>query len=69
MNILTVKQTLAKTGYRSRNTLAAKVETEGFPAPVQVGANRIGFDADEVDRWLASRPRGFLQPVAQLNAA
>tara|TARA_R110002110_G_C13338488_1_gene707478 strand:- start:57 stop:404 length:348 start_codon:yes stop_codon:yes gene_type:complete len=63
MNLLTVKETLAKTGYRSRNTLAAKVRNEGFPPPVQVGSNRLGFDAGEVDAWLASRPRGFLCPV------
>ena len=28
-----------------------------FPAPVEIGANRIGWFEDEIDAWLASRPR------------
>jgi len=28
-----------------------------FPAPVEIGANRIGWFEDEIDAWLDSRPR------------
>ena len=28
-----------------------------FPAPVEIGPNRIGWFEDEIDEWLASRPR------------
>lgn len=28
-----------------------------FPAPVEIGPNRIGWFEDEIDAWLASRPR------------
>ena len=28
-----------------------------FPAPVEIGTNRIGWFEDEIDAWLASRPR------------
>ena len=28
-----------------------------FPAPVQLGPNAIGWYEDEIDNWLASRPR------------
>ena len=28
-----------------------------FPVPVEIGANRIGWFEDEIDAWLASRPR------------
>jgi prophage regulatory protein len=28
-----------------------------FPAPVQIGPNSIAWFEDEIDAWLASRPR------------
>ncbi len=28
-----------------------------FPAPVEIGANRIGWFEDKIDAWLNSRPR------------
>ena len=28
-----------------------------FPAPLQLGPNRIAWRRDEVERWLATRPR------------
>jgi prophage regulatory protein len=28
-----------------------------FPAPVQLGPNSIGYYEDEIQAWLASRPR------------
>ena len=33
-----------------------------FPAPIKLGANRIGFFEDEIDAWLASRPRVTYAP-------
>ena len=30
---------------------------DDFPAPVQLGPNAIGWYDDEIDAWLASRPR------------
>ena len=28
-----------------------------FPAPIELGPNSVGWFEDEVDAWLASRPR------------
>ena len=28
-----------------------------FPAPIELGPNSVGWYEDEIDRWLASRPR------------
>ncbi len=63
--ILPVDETLSKTGYKARNSLHNAVEKHGFPEPVQVGPNRIGWWESEVDEWLKARPRGYLAPVAQ----
>jgi len=33
-----------------------------FPAPVQLGSNSIGWWEDEIEAWLASRPRVAYSP-------
>jgi predicted DNA-binding transcriptional regulator AlpA len=38
-----------------------------FPAPIQIGPNSIGWYEDEIDAWLAARPRrtyGTIPPSA-----
>ena len=30
---------------------------DDFPAPIKLGDNRIGWFEDEIEAWLASRPR------------
>ena len=30
---------------------------DDFPAPVQLGANAVGWYEDEIDAWLETRPR------------
>ena len=34
-----------------------RVKAGTFPAPVQLGPNSIGWYEDEIDQWLADRPR------------
>ena len=41
----------------NRMTLSRSIAQLGFPAPVELGKNRIAWDLDEVRSWLASRPR------------
>ncbi len=41
----------------NRMTLARSIAQLGFPKPVELGANRIAWNLDEVRDWLASRPR------------
>ena len=31
----------------------------GFPPPIQLGPNTIAWPADEVDAWVADRPRRY----------
>ncbi|MGB8899195.1 MAG: AlpA family phage regulatory protein [Methylocella sp.] len=41
----------------NRTTLARSIEKFDFPAPLELGKNRIAWNRDEVEAWLASRPR------------
>jgi prophage regulatory protein len=43
----------------SRTTLWRLQQSKGFPQPVRLSSNRIGWFEHEVDSWLASRPRGI----------
>jgi predicted DNA-binding transcriptional regulator AlpA len=41
----------------NRMTLARSIAQLGFPKPVELGKNRIAWRLEEVENWLASRPR------------
>jgi predicted DNA-binding transcriptional regulator AlpA len=41
----------------NRMTLARSIEQLGFPQPLALGKNRIAWRLEEVEAWLASRPR------------
>jgi len=41
----------------NRMTLSRSIAQLGFPKPIELGANRLGWDLDEVRGWLACRPR------------
>ncbi len=41
----------------SRTTLWRRVRAGTFPAPVELGANSIGWPASEITAWLESRAR------------
>jgi prophage regulatory protein len=45
-----------KTG-KSRPQIWRDVRDQKFPAPIELGPNSVGWFEDEVDTWLASRPR------------
>src|SRR5215472_15682260 len=42
---------------KSRVSIWRDVKAGTFPAPVQLGPNSIGWYEDEIDAWLAARPR------------
>ena len=54
-----------RTGY-SRVQLWRKSRdpNDDFPLPVQLGGNAIGWFEDEIEEWLATRPRLSPAPVA-----
>ena len=51
----------ARTG-RSRVQVWRDIKIRRFPAPVQIGPNAIGWFEDEIDAWLAKRPRVAYAP-------
>ena len=50
---------LVKTGIKSRQTLwrRSRDPDDDFPAPVDLGGRLIGWYSDEMDHWIATRPR------------
>jgi len=42
---------------RSRPQRWRDIRNRTFPAPIELGPNAIGWLEDEIDEWLASRPR------------
>jgi prophage regulatory protein len=43
--------------HRSRSQRWRDIRAGKFPAPIQIGPNSIGWFEDEIDNWVASRPR------------
>ena len=42
---------------RNRTTLARAIDQLGFPKPIAIGSQRIAWDLDAIQSWLAARPR------------
>ena len=40
----------------SRTTLLRRVKDGGFPKPVRLSPNAVGWRQSDIDRWLESRP-------------
>jgi predicted DNA-binding transcriptional regulator AlpA len=57
VKILRLPEVLDRTGYKSQSTLWRLEAAGKFPARIQVGPNSVGWDEEEVDAWLKSRPR------------
>jgi len=53
---------LKKRDGKSRTQRWRDIRAGKFPAPVQLGPNSIGWYEDEIDAWLASRPRVIYAP-------
>ncbi len=62
------KVTARRTNQSVRN-LYRRAGKAGFPAAVRLGANKVGFFVDEIDAWLASRPRVTYGPEAEVATA
>ncbi len=48
---------LDKRGIMSRVNRWRRVKAGTFPAPVQIRPNSVAWYEDEIEAWLASRPR------------
>jgi prophage regulatory protein len=62
--ILRDPEVLARTKL-SRVQRWRRVRKGTFPAPVQLGPNSIGWYEDEIEHWLAERPRVHYAPDAR----
>ncbi len=55
--LLTCRQVLELTGYRSRVTLWRKVRAGEFPPPVALSTHAIRWPHSDVMAWIADLPR------------
>ena len=39
----------------SRSSIYAKAKSNDFPAPIKISENRVAWDEDEIDRWIAEK--------------
>jgi hypothetical protein len=53
----------------NRMCLARAIETYNFPKPIALGANRLAWRLEEVEEWIASRPRRAPKTGAKKPAA
>jgi prophage regulatory protein len=67
--ILSPTTTRATVGEPDRKTIYNWVRKGLFPEPVQIGPNKIGWYEDEIQKWLESRPRGFMPVRPELKKA
>ena len=54
--LLTMSEVMAATTY-SRPSIYRLMGEGKFPTPLKLGANKVAFLAEEIERWLATRPR------------
>jgi predicted DNA-binding transcriptional regulator AlpA len=55
---------LSKKNKKSRVQNWRDVRDGRFPPPIELGPNSIGWFEDEIDAWLASRPRRTYRAAA-----
>ena len=60
--LISMRDVVAMTTY-SRPSIYRLIDQGIFPKPVKLGAVKIAFLADEVEAWLASRPRALGEPI------
>jgi predicted DNA-binding transcriptional regulator AlpA len=53
---------------RSRVQLWRDIRQGKFPPPIMLGENSVGWYLDEVEQWLAARPRASYAPAANALA-
>ena len=58
--ILRVGEVVTEIGV-SKSTLYRMVNSGRFPPPIKVGARAVGWRRDEIEAWLAGRPRGGME--------
>ena len=68
-NLLTRQEIEARCGI-ARTTIYRKMREGSFPEPLQIGARAVRWPENEIEAWLASRPRSHgdgIRRASQLN--
>ena len=66
VKLLTTKEVLVMTGYKSRTTLWRRVKSGEFPAPIALSANATRWKSEEVEAWVEALPAiGYGRPVGE----
>ena len=52
---------------KSRQQIWRDIRAGTFPAPMELGPNSVGWFEDEIDEWLASRPRRTYRTVEETS--
>ena len=66
VKLLTAKEVLVMTGYKSRTTLWRRVKSGEFPAPIALSANATRWKREEVEAWVEALPTiGYGRPVGE----
>lgn len=68
MAILRIGQVCKETGL-GRTTIWRKERAGDFPQRIRLGAAAVGWSAEEVEAWLATRPRGMAGQPQAVGAA
>ena len=55
--VISRKETARRLGVHLATTNRLQATVDGFPQPIQLSPNRVGFYEDEIEQWRASRPR------------
>lgn len=45
----------------SKNSIARLIKNGGFPSPIRLSANCVGFLDSEIAAWIASRPKSHAE--------
>lgn len=54
--LITVKEVLKMTGYKSRTTLWRRVKAGQFPKPIALSAQATRWKRNEVEAWINNLP-------------
>jgi predicted DNA-binding transcriptional regulator AlpA len=66
MHVIRLQEVCKLTGL-SRTTLWRLERMGQFPERIQLSRNAVGWNADDVHRWLATRPRGLRSRAPHLR--
>lgn len=54
--LLTYKEVMRATGFRSRTSIWNHVRDHSFPAPLRIGRNAVRWRASDLAAWMAALP-------------